>query len=482
MRAHYPYLVALFISTTLLQGDNDLKHISNLIKNKKNIIPVAIIGSGPAGLSAAIPPARSGYYTVIFQGPKPLGELSEAYIVENWPGVAKASGEITMQKLEDQVRQFGVQLVPLLVTEVDFKQWPFTLYLNDGTQVHALTVICATGSSQQKLGIEGEDTYWGRGLFSCGLCDGSYAHDKDTVVIGSGDIAIQRVLQLAPEANKVTLIAPDARLKAQKTMRKKIQNLPNVSILFNKELKEIRGNDNQITHLILYDSMTKETTTFPTSSVFLSTGLTPNTDLFKGVLPIDANGCLTLIKDSRSQQTPIDGIMAAGTVSDSTYPQVAAIVGDGTKAGMDALMWLSKWSFDGPLRYLLSQNLYSPPKIPHPHITKLTTMKAFRKAIKSTDPVLVEFFSPTCPSCKKMEGPLAAITEYFKDVLKVYKVERDTLYALIEEYDIEFMPAFLLFKNGEVIKRHEGETSIDTLKDFIASSLAIKDLQMRVIQ
>ena len=171
--------------------------------------------------------------------------------------------------------------------------------------------------------------------------------------------------------------------------------------------------------------------------------------------------------------------MAAGTVSDSTYPQVAAIVGGGTKAGMDALTWLSKWSFDGPLRSLVSQNLYYPPVLPHPLITKLTKLEDFKKAIRSPDLVMVEFFSPTCPSCKKMEGPLAAITEQFKNELKVYKVERDTLYDLIEEYDIEFIPAFLIFSNGELIKHLEGETTLARLQEVIQVALASKDLQKK---
>ena len=306
MRALYKIFLTLIVGQSLAIATIDTEKVPALLKDKTNIIPVAIIGSGPAGLSAAIPPARSGYHTVVFQGPKPLGELSEAYAVENWPAVPKASGELTMQRLEDQVRQFGVHLVPLLVSNVDFSTWPYKLSLNDGTSVYALTVICATGSTQQKLGIEGESTYWGKGLFSCGLCDGSYAQDKDTVVIGSGDIAIQRVLQLAPVAHKVTLIARGAALKAHQTMQHKIENLSNVSVLYNKELKEILGTETNITHVVLYDSVTKENLHYPTTSVFLSTGLTPNTELFKGILPQEANGCIALVKNSRSQQTPIE--------------------------------------------------------------------------------------------------------------------------------------------------------------------------------
>lgn len=463
-------LILALVGSSALFAPIDPAKIPSLIADKKPLIAVAIIGGGPTGLAAALPPARSGYTPVVFQGPKPGGELREAQVVENWPGLCKQSGASCMDKLEAQAVGFGAQIVPLVVDELDVSTWPYKLSLNNGTHVYALTVIIATGSTQRMLGVEGEQTYWGKGLFSCGLCDGSYARGKDAVIIGGGDIAIQRALQLLPEACHITLIIPGPRMSAHETMQEKIKDQPSISLIFNKEVKEIVGTDKGITHVMLYDTVTKETSPFSTSCVFLSTGLTPNTELFKGKITLAQDGCVSL-KDTRSQETALEGIMAAGTVSDPTYRQIAAITGDGTKAGMDALSWLSKWGFDSQLRGLLSPNSYIPPKIPHPLIKHIATLREFRHALRDQKPVLLEFYSPECPSCRKMEGPLTTVTEEHKNRINVYKIDKDKLYSLIEQFDINLIPAFLLMKNGKEITRLEGESNLAELSERVRKGL-----------
>ncbi len=464
----YTALIALCSST--LFAPIDTAKIPSLIADKTNRITVAIIGGGPTGLAAALPPARSGYQTVVFQGPKPGGELREAHVVENWPGLEKQSGQACMDKLEAQAVSFGTQVVPLVVDDIDVTSWPYKLTLNNGTHVYALTVIIATGSTQKMLDVEGEETYWGKGIFSCGLCDGSYARGKDAVIVGGGDIAIQRALQLLPEAHHITLIVPESRMSAHKSMQEKIHGQPTISLLFNKEVKEIVGNDKGITHIMLYDTATKETKPFKTSCVFLSTGLTPNTEIFKGKIEIAPDGCV-ILKGNGTQQTALDGIMAAGTVSEPTYRQIAAITGDGTKAGMDALEWLSKWEFDSKYRGLLCNNKYTPPVIPHPLIKHIATMREFKRALREQKPVLFEFYSPHCPSCRKMEGPLTTVTEEHKNAMNVYKIDKDTLYSLIEQYDINLIPAFLLMKNGKEVTRLEGESNLTQLSECVKKGL-----------
>ena len=235
---------------------------AELFEGKDQICPVAIIGGGPAGLAAALPPGRGGYEPCVFEGPKPLGELSESYIVENWPGLEKESGADLMQKLEKQVAQFNARILPYNVADVDFSSWPYKLTLNDGTTLHALTIIIATGASQKRLNIEGETTYWGKGLFSCGICDGSFTRGKDTIVIGGGDIAIQRVLQLAPLARKITIIAPGPALTAHESMIQKLDGLNNVEKIYNKEVTKIIGNGSQISEVELRDTSTHELSQF----------------------------------------------------------------------------------------------------------------------------------------------------------------------------------------------------------------------------
>jgi len=466
---------ALFAPANTEKKPELLEKIPELLKDKQNIIPVAIIGGGPAGLSAAMNPARSGYHTVVFQGPKPGGELNDSEMVENWPAIERQSGAEVMRKLEKQVSEFGAHLVPLVIDDIDFKQWPFKIKLNNGTTAYALTVIICTGSTQRKLGIEGEHTYWGKGLFSCGLCDGSFTKDKSTVIIGGGDIAVQRALQLFRDAKDITMIVPGPHMTAHQSMQDKLKDIDTISFLYNKEIKEIAGTEKDITHVVVYDTVTKETSTVPTTSVFLSTELTPNTELFHGKLPIDKNGCIKL-KNSKCQQTSVEGVMAAGTVSDPTYRQVAAINGDGTKAGMDALTFLSQWEFDGQHRTLASTHLYIPPTIPHPLIKKLATMVEFNRLLQERKPLLLEVYSPSCPSCKKMDGPLSAIMEEHKDTLTVYKLDKDidSLYGIIEKYNVDLIPALLLFRDGQKIDTIAGEKNLTELQEFVKNGLKKK--------
>ena len=440
-----------------------------LLEGKTNLIHVAIIGSGPAGLAAAINPIRSGYHTIVFEGFKPGGELINAMIVENVPGLKKESGIQVMHALEQQVKEFGVPLIPQEVTSVDFSQWPFPLMLTDGTTAHALTVIVATGASQKKLGIEGEETYFGKGIFTCGVCDSSFAQGKDVVIVGGNDIAIQRALQLAPLAKTITFIIPGSRMTATKSMQHKLKGIETIRYLFNKTLRKVEGDGTRVSHAELYDTKKRTSSTLITDSIFLSTELTPNTELFKDQLPLEDNGSIKLRED-HSQRTPIDGVMAAGCVADPVYRQAAVALGDGTKAGMDALAYLSSWGFDGASKKHITQNLYIPPIIPNiPHIK---TVRELRRALQRTSlPLIVEFYSPFCPSCRKMEGPLQAICKKYKNLIKILKVDKDKGPNLVEKQDITMIPAFIFFNKGKEIQRLEGETTPEHLSSFVKGAL-----------
>ena len=353
----------LLLLICIFSGTVRTQELTSQLEGKERICAVAIIGGGPAGLAAALPPARAGLKPCIFEGPKPLGELSESYVVENWPGVEKGSGAALMQKFEKQVEEFDARILPYNVTDVDFSSWPYKLTLNDGSTLHALTIIIATGASQKKLNIEGETTYWGKGLFSCGICDGSYTRGKDTIVIGGGDIAIQRVLQLAYLAQKVTIIAPEPALTAHESMIKKLDGLSNVTKIYNKEVTKIIGDGSKISEVELRDTATGELSQFPTQSIFLSSNLTPNTDLFTGKLSFDTAGCIQL-PNCRTQETQLKGVFAAGTVADPHYRQIGVIIGDGTKAGIDAKKFLD----DRGYNQHTARSLYEPAPLDHPSI------------------------------------------------------------------------------------------------------------------
>lgn len=435
------------------------------LEDKDKLAYVAIIGGGAAGYAAAIPAARAGYQPIIFQGPKPGGELMDSAIIENWPGLPKDSGALMMHKLEKQAVQFGALLDPATVIDIDFSSWPYKLTTNTGQTVHALTVIIATGASQKKLGIENEDVYYGNGLFSCGICDAFFTKNRDAVIIGGGDIAIQRALQIAPKAKTITLITDKEHLTANESMKQKLKCIKHASVLAHKKVTKIVGDGEKIDHVELVDPITQEPSTFKTQAIFLSTGLTANSDLFKGKLELDSDGCIKL-KDDRSQETPIEGVMACGTVADPLYRQVATVIGDATKASLDALRALSKKGIDDAQKEGILARLYKP--TPLAHIKSIRSVSEFSKIIKKeVDPVLVEFYSPLCHHCKNMEPRLSTVSEKYKNFLKVYKVNRDKLAKLIEMHGVKMIPAFLIFINGQEQNRIEGEIPEDVLFNFV---------------
>lgn len=262
-------------------------------------------------------------------------------------------------------------------------------------------------------------------------------------------------------------------MSAHESMQNKLKGLDNVKMIFNKEVKSIEGDGTTISHVELIDTKTKEKSTLPTQSVFLSTSLTPNTELFKDQLSFDNAGCIKL-KEGRTQETEIDGVLAAGTVADPRYRQVAVIIGDGTKAAMDAARLLSKWGFDGPLRQKIQQHLYKPTIMQHADIQDLQLITEFRKTImRGALPVLVEFYSPTCPTCRKMDGPVASLSQQFKELIKILKVNTVKFQTLVEQQNIDILPAFILFKNGREINRKVGEASKEELCKFVEDSCKI---------
>lgn len=371
--------------------------------------------------------------------------------------------------MKKQALSFGALLDPHTIVDVDFSEWPFKLVTDNNATIYALTVIIATGASQKKMGIENEGIYWGHGLFSCGICDASFTHGKDAIVIGGGDIAIQRALQIAPYAKNITFIVPGAGLTAMASMQKKIEGLKHISVLPYKQILKINGDNTTITNVELNDPRTNEKSIFKTQCIFLSTGLTPNTELFKDKLELDASGSIKL-KEGRTQETLIPGVMAAGTVADARYRQVAVAVGDATKAALDTLKFLSQLGFDGPLKEVLKGRYYTP--TPLAPIKTIQSIPEFEQIINhETQPVFIEFYSPECSHCKRMEAPVAALAKQFSPLLKIYKVNQTQFHKLTSLHHIQVIPAFIIFDRGVDIARFEGETSQEELFEFVEQTL-----------
>ena len=224
-----------------------------------------------------------------------------------------------------------------IVTELTFDKWPFTIKLESGTVIKAYSVILATGSAPHKLGIPGESEYWGAGVSSCAICDGFLFKDKDVAIIGGGDSAIEQALNM-PFAHHITIFVRKNGLRAVKRMQDRIKKYNNVTIKYSMEVVRIVGDGEAVTGLEVKDSATGEITFFPCTGVFIAIGHNPNTNLFKHEIELAHDGYIYL--PTRSQQTSVPGVFAAGDVADSKYRQVGIATGSGIQAALEALDFL----------------------------------------------------------------------------------------------------------------------------------------------
>ncbi len=308
--------------------------------NKKNVIPIAIIGSGPAGFTAAMYGKRLGYPTTVFTGPLIGGQLTETTLIENWPGVKKTEGYTVMQILQDQAEEVGAVIVEDTVVQVDFGQWPFVLHTEGKLKVHALAVIIATGAAPRKLGVPGELEYWGKGVTACSVCDCVFFKGKDVVVVGGGDSAVEEATQLSRYARSVTILVRKDRMRAAPIMQEKLEDYKNVKIVYNKQILKVLGDKAKLTGLEVLNTDTQKIETLKTDGLFLAIGRNPNTDLFKDYLKLTRNGYIHL--EDRSQMTSVPGVYAAGDAQDSEFRQAVVAAGDACKAAFEATQWLHK--------------------------------------------------------------------------------------------------------------------------------------------
>ncbi len=299
---------------------------------------VAIIGSGPAGLTAAIYAARANLEPVVFAGNAPLGQLMITSEVENYPGFPHGiMGPELMQLFRDQAERFEATLIDQDVTRVDFSERPFKLWIGE-EQWLADAVIVATGASALWLGLASEEEFRGRGVSACATCDGCVFRDREVAVVGGGDTALVEALFLTKFASKVTMLVRRDEFRGSKIMQERAFANPKIEVIWNREVTEVRG-EMTVTELALRDTATGEESVLETQGMFVAIGYKPNTDLFKGQLDLDPRGyCKTA--DDGDTNTNIEGVFVAGDVHDHRYRQAVTAAGDGCKAAIDAERWL----------------------------------------------------------------------------------------------------------------------------------------------
>ena len=296
-----------------------------------------IIGSGPAGYTAAIYAARADLKPVIYTGLEPGGQLTTTTDVDNFPGYPKGiDGPKMMDELKEQAERFGTEVKIDFISKVEFSKNKGSLhkvFSQDGTEIEAKTIIICTGASAKYLGLPSEQKLIGGGVSACAVCDGFFYKNQEVAVVGGGDTAVEEATYLAKICSKVTMIVRKDHLRASKAMQNRITKYPNISILYNHEVEEVIG-DNVVVGIKTINNLTKETSEIKITGLFLAIGHTPNTEIFKGQINMDESGYI--ITEPKSTITNIPGVFAAGDVQDKEYRQAVTAAGTGCMAALDA--------------------------------------------------------------------------------------------------------------------------------------------------
>lgn len=301
-----------------------------------------IIGSGPAGYTAAIYAARANMKPVLYQGIQPGGQLTTTTEVENYPGYPDGiTGPEMMIEFRKQAERFETDVRDGWVTKVDFSGDIHKIWVNETQEIHCDTVIISTGASAKYLGIPSEQKYLelGGGVSACAVCDGFFYRGQEVVIVGAGDSACEEAHFLSNLCEKVTMLVRRDEFRASKIMEARVKNTKNIDILYNTETEEVLGDGQVVTGVKVKNNVTQETTTIPATGFFVAIGHKPNTDIFKDYLELDKTGYI--INEKGTAKTNIPGVFVSGDAADKVYRQAVTAAGTGCMAALDAERYLA---------------------------------------------------------------------------------------------------------------------------------------------
>lgn len=302
-------------------------------------VQVLIIGSGPAGFTAAIYAARAGLKPVLYQGGQPGGQLTITTDVENYPGYPDGvMGPQMMVDFQKQAERFGTDIRYGMVTGVDFSSWPLKATVDEKNEIEAESVIISTGASAKWLGIDKEQELNGKGVSACAVCDGFFYKGQDVVIVGAGDTAAEEATYLSKLANKVYMLIRRDEMRASKIMQQRVKNAPNIEILWNTETDEILGEE-EVTGVRVVNNQTGEKRDLEAQGFFVAIGHQPNTGIFKDWLNMDESGYI--LTEADSSRTNVPGVFATGDAQDKIYRQAVTAAGSGCMGALDAEKFLA---------------------------------------------------------------------------------------------------------------------------------------------
>jgi thioredoxin reductase (NADPH) len=332
---HMSFFQKLDTNQPATSGEN------NTIANERT--RCLIIGSGPAGYTAAIYAARANLKPLLYKGLQPGGQLTTTTDIENFPGYPEGiEGPKMMEDLEKQAARFGTDIRWGIAVSVDFSSYPRKVILDDKKVIEADTVIIATGATAKYLGLPSEEKYMGSGVSACATCDGFFYKGKDVAVVGAGDSACEEAMYLAGLCNKVYMIVRKPYLRASKIMQERLINTPNIEVLFERNTKEIRG-DQVVQEAVLIKKLgtpEEQEEIIKIDGFFLAIGHNPNSDIFKPYIDLDETGYIKTIPGT--SKTNVPGVFACGDVQDPHYRQAVTAAGSGCMAAIDAERYLSQ--------------------------------------------------------------------------------------------------------------------------------------------
>jgi thioredoxin reductase (NADPH) len=303
-------------------------------------VKVLIIGSGPAGYTAAIYAARAGLKPILFTGGQPGGQLTTTNDVENFPGYADGiNGPQMMIDLQKQAERFGTTVNFGLVTSVDFSVYPLLVTVDEKSVVDAESVVIATGATAKYLGIPSEEKFANRGVSACAVCDGYFYRSKEVAVVGAGDSAAEESTYLSKLCSRVHLIVRREEMRASKIMQQRVISTPNIEVHWNSETDEVLGDEQGVTGVRILDTKTGQKKVLAVQGFFLAIGHKPNTDIFKGKIDMDDAGYIQVVPGTT--KTSVEGVFAVGDVADRVYRQAVTAAGTGCMGALDAEKFLA---------------------------------------------------------------------------------------------------------------------------------------------